>query len=94
MTIGNTTVTTTIRTNCPNQIQIRNRIEGRNRREQPSKTRNKGGREKGKNWYIPRGTQSPNIGTHKEVEERDLLCIVAPYLIRYYTHAVSMDRHQ
>ena len=49
---------------------------------------------KGKKWYTPRGTQSPNIGTHKEVEEIYLLCIVAPYLIRYYTHAVSMDKHQ
>ena len=40
--------------------------------EEPTKTRTKSGREKGKKWYIPRGTQSPNTGTHKEVEEGDL----------------------
>ena len=36
----------------------------------------KSGREKGKKWYIPRGTQSHNTGTHKEVEEGDLLFLV------------------
>ena len=73
MIIGITTVTTTIQMNCPNQIQTRNRIKGGNLREQPNKTRTKGGREKGKNWYIPRGTQSPNIGTHRSKRGR---CIV------------------
>ena len=54
MTFDITTVTTTIRTNCLNQIQIRNRIEGKNRKEQPSKTRTKGGREKEKKYIIHR----------------------------------------
>ena len=46
MTIGITTVTTTIRTNCPNQIHIRNRIEGNNQARRGRKVEDE--REKGK----------------------------------------------
>ena len=47
-----------------------------------------GGRDKGKKWYIPIGTQSPNTGTHKEGEDGELLFIVVPYPIIYCPYAV------
>ena len=45
-----------------NQARLRRKVEG--------------GRGKRKKWYIPRGTQSPNTETQKEVEEGDLLFFV------------------
>ena len=57
------------------QIQSRNRIEGRDQREQLSKTRTTSEREKGKKWYIFTGTQSLNTGTHKE--KRGSYCLLS-----------------
>ena len=54
----------------------------------------KGGREKGEKWHIPIETQSPNIGTHKEGEEGELLFTVVPYPIRYCPYAVPINRQQ
>ena len=46
------------------RIELKREIEGNNQVED-EKTKSR--RMKGKKWYTPRGTPSPNIGTYKEV---------------------------
>ena len=67
------TSTTTIQTNGVSQTQTRNWIEGRNRREQPSKTRTISGREKGNKWHNFMGTLSPE--TQKK-ENWEIYCLL------------------
>ena len=48
-----------------------------------TKTRTKGGREKGTKWYITIGNQPPNTGIHKKGKEGELLLVPGSDLVWY-----------